>query len=121
MLPAADGRICVIDWENCGLEEPGHELPMALFDFAYHDTARASRLWHAYVDAGGPARPHGRGAFTMVIAQFGHFWQMAIEEYVRPDASDAERDHAIARVAELQGRPLRVDDVDDVIEVLEGR
>ena len=45
----------------------------------------------------------------MLIAQFGHFWEMAAEEWLDPESTDADRAHAERRVAELDEPPLRVD------------
>ena len=44
ILPTPDGGLCVIDWENCGLEDPSRELAVALFDFAERDTERAGAI-----------------------------------------------------------------------------
>lgn len=65
--------LCVIDWDNCGPAEAVQELAMPLFDFCHRSPARARALYRAYLDADGPARLTGRGDFTMVLAQFGHF------------------------------------------------
>ena len=75
ILPTPTGEVCVIDWENCGLADPAQELPMAMIDFARGDHRRSIELYASYVAAGGPARISGYGSFTMVIAQFGHFWE----------------------------------------------
>ena len=32
VLPMGPGGVCVIDWENCGLEDPSHELAVVIFD-----------------------------------------------------------------------------------------
>ena len=29
----ADGDLCVIDWDNCGLADPGQELALVLYEF----------------------------------------------------------------------------------------
>ncbi|MEX0667608.1 MAG: phosphotransferase [Acidimicrobiia bacterium] len=71
ILPMARGGICVIDWENCGLEDPSQELAVVMFDFTVGNPARSRRLHDAYVGAGGPGRLTGRAAFSMLIAQFG--------------------------------------------------
>jgi hypothetical protein len=55
---------------------------MAMIDFAFRDQHRIARLYQSYLEAGGFARISGYGAFTMVIAQFGHFWESAITTYV---------------------------------------
>jgi aminoglycoside phosphotransferase (APT) family kinase protein len=75
ILPTPGGGVCVIDWENCGLEDPAQEIPMVLFDFGTSNPERIAELYGSYIDAGGPARVRGLGTFTMVIAQFGHFWE----------------------------------------------
>ena len=88
MLPTPTGGLCVIDWENCGLADPAQELPMAMIDFGLGDQRRIAELYLAYLDAGGPARISGLGSFTMVIAQFGHFWESAITAYLATDAAE---------------------------------
>jgi Ser/Thr protein kinase RdoA (MazF antagonist) len=121
ILPMAHGGVCVIDWENCGLEDPAQELPMLLIDFAWGDAARMQALFGSYVDAGGPGRLKGRGTFTMVIAQFGHFWESAVVTYLAPSATAEQKTHSVER-ADLQLRqPLRVHDVDDILDALAGR
>lgn len=132
VLPAVEGGVCVVDWENCGLEEPTHEIPMLLIDFATGDGARARTLYQSYVDAGGPARLRGRGCYTMVIAQFGHFWELAVQAYVAASMhqpghewsagplSDAIRAHSIDRITELLDAGLTVDVIDETLDHLAG-
>ncbi|MFP5283465.1 MAG: phosphotransferase enzyme family protein [Actinomycetes bacterium] len=62
VLPTSIGGVCVIDWENCGLEDPAQELPMSFVDFGAGDPHRIARLYRSYLDAGGPARVHGYGS-----------------------------------------------------------
>ena len=114
--PAASGGVCVIDWENCGLAAPAQELPMALLDFCAGDQARTATLYAAYLDAGGHARLLRRGDFTMVIAQFGHFWEMAVETYLAPSASEATKAHSLERIAEALESPLRLEHIDAVLD-----
>jgi len=116
MLPSATGGICVIDWENCGLAAPAQELPMALMDFCYVDQARTATFYAAYLDAGGPARLVRREDFTMVIAQFGHFWEKDVHTYLAPDATDRTRAHSLARIDEAVGSPLRLEHIDAVLD-----
>lgn len=118
MLPTPGGGVCVLDWENCGLEDPAQELPMVLLDFAWGDPARVQALYGAYADAGGPGRLTGRGAFTMVIAQFGHFWEAAVVEYTAPAATDTARAHSLDRIDLLLGQPLRISDLDDTLDAV---
>ena len=118
MLPTPDGRICVIDWENCGLADPSQEVPMVLVDFGGDDQSRIAALYGAYLDNGGPGRVSGPGAFTMVIAQFGHFWESAVRMYAAPGASDEQRAHSVDRVAELLDRPLRPHHIEEMLDTL---
>jgi Ser/Thr protein kinase RdoA (MazF antagonist) len=118
LLPTPSGGLCVIDWENCGLEDPAQEIPMPVFDFAGGDLRRAALLYRSYLDAGGPARVTGPGSFTMVIAQFGHFWESAVRSYLRPGADHAEQAHSLERIDELLRTPFRPHHIDDLLEVL---
>ena len=122
--PTATGEVCVIDWENCGLAAPAQELPMALIDFCYVDQQRTATFYAAYLDAGGPGRLVRREDFTMVIAQFGHFWEKDVQTYLVPDASDAtrgplpcadRRGGADAATARAHRRRAGLDDVRQVI------
>jgi Ser/Thr protein kinase RdoA (MazF antagonist) len=120
MLPMPGGGVCVIDWESCGLEDPAQELPMVLLDFAVGDAGRLHDLYDAYVDAGGPGRLHGRGDFTMVIAQFGHFWESAVAAYTTPGAAEQTRAHSLGRVEMLLAQPLRPYHLDEVLDTVAG-
>jgi hypothetical protein len=120
ILPTPGGGVCVIDWENCGLEDPAQELPMVLLDFAWGDPLRMRSLFGAYVDAGGPGRLHGRGAFTMVIAQFGHFWESAVLVHTAAEATEEARSRSLERIRLLLGQPLRLHDIDDTLDAVSG-
>ena len=117
VLPVADG-VCVIDWESCGLEDPSYEIPMALFEFGAGDRRRTADVYAAYVDAGGPGRVDRYGSFSMVIAQFGHFWESAVATYAAVDATDADRQRSSDRVAEAVRTPLRVEHLDEVLDAI---
>ena len=117
VLPTPAGGVCVIDWENCGLAETAQELPMAMFDFACDDQRRVAELYHAYIAAGGPARLSGYAAFTMVIAQFGHFWESAIARYLSTDAAE-DKAHSLDRIAELLNPPLRVTQLEEMLDTV---
>jgi Ser/Thr protein kinase RdoA (MazF antagonist) len=118
IVPTTGGGVCVIDWENCGLEDPAHEIPMVLLDFGTPDLGRAAALYLSYLDAGGPARVTGYGSFTMVIAQFGHFWESAVRAYVSPNATGGDKAHSLDRVAELLTTPLRVDHIEEMLDTV---
>ncbi|HEY5846603.1 MAG TPA: phosphotransferase [Microlunatus sp.] len=117
LLPAVDG-VCVIDWESCGLEDPSYEIPMALFEFGAGDRGRTADVYSSYVDAGGPGRVDRYGSFSMVIAQFGHFWETAVATYAAADATDADRQLSSDRVAEAVRTPLRVEHLDEVLDAI---
>ena len=117
ILPKPTGGVCVIDWENCGLADPAQELPMAMIDFAFGDQRRAAELYLSYVEAGGPGRVSGYGAFTMVIAQFSHFWESAITAYVATNAAEAKA-HSLDRIAELLSPPLRVAHLEEMLDTI---
>ena len=118
ILPTPAGGVCVIDWENCGLADPAQEIPMVLVDFGVGDPLRIAELYRSYMDAGGSARIRGFLAFTMVIAQFGHFWEAAVEHYLRPSAADEDWVHSLERVAELLTSPLRVKDLLEMLDII---
>jgi len=117
ILPIPTGEVCVIDWENCGLADPAQELPMAMIDFASGDHRRSMQLYASYVAAGGPARVSGYGSFTMVIAQFGHFWEAAITAYLAADALE-DKAHNLDRIAELLNPPLRVVQLEEMLDAV---
>ncbi|MGZ5384833.1 MAG: phosphotransferase [Acidimicrobiia bacterium] len=118
ILPMTQGGICVIDWENCGLEDPGQELGVVIFDFTVGNPERSRRLHDAYVDAGGPGRLTGRGTFSMLIAQFGHFYESAAREWLDTDSSEEDRQHAIGRFDELFTKPLTLDRIDEFLDAI---
>ena len=118
ILPMAQGGLCVIDWENCGLEDPSQELGVVLFDFTFGKPQGSRQLHDAYVDAGGPGRLTGRGTFSMLIAQFGHFFESAAEEWLDPESTEEDKDHALGRFDELFTRPLTVDRIEEFLDAV---
>lgn len=118
VLPMAQGGLCVIDWENCGLEDPSQELAVVVFDFTLGDPDRSRQLHDAYVEAGGPGRLCGRGDFSMLIAQFGHFFESAAREWLNPESSKEDREHAIGRFNELFATPLTLERIDEFLDAI---
>lgn len=118
ILPTPKGGPCVIDWENCGLEDPSHELVVVLFDFCYSSESRAAAMYDTYRFAGGPGRLNDRGVFSMLIAQSGHFFEAAAVEWLDPLATDENRSHSIGRFDELFTRPLTVDRIDQILDAV---
>jgi thiamine kinase-like enzyme len=117
ILPTPAGELCVIDWENCGLADPAQELPMILIDFGFGDRRRIAELYLSYLEAGGSARISGYGSFTMVIAQFSHFWESAITAYLSTGAADVKA-HSLDRIAELLNPPLRVAHLEEMLDTI---
>lgn len=120
ILPMPQGGICVLDWENCGLEDPSHELGVVMFDFTAARPSRSRQLYDAYVDAQGPGRLSGRGDFSMLIAQFGHFHESAANEWLDPASSEEDRAHAIGRFEELFRAHLTVELIDEMLDAVTG-
>jgi len=106
-----EGRLCVIDWDNCGPQDPTQEVCVALVEYCLGDAGRAAALWRAYRAGGGTGRPVDRGDFTMVLAQFGHFAVSAAQDWLEA-ADDPARDDAEAWFRELLDRPLDVAGID---------
>jgi hypothetical protein len=65
---------------------------------------RIAELYLSYLEAGGPARLGGYGSFTMVIAQFSHFWESAITAYLSTNTAQ-DKAHSLDRIAELLNPP----------------
>lgn len=115
LLETTGGDLCVIDWDNCGPADPGHELAMLVCEFGQGSAERMRALSDAYVAAGGPGRLRRPSQLTMVIAQFGHFWATAADAWLDPEATTAERHHAEHRIAELMSPPLTVPAVERIV------
>ena len=111
------GRLCVFDWDNCGSADVNHELAMVVWEFGLDDAGRIGAFLDAYVEAGGPGRVTAPGDFTMVIAQFGHFYEMAVAPFLDLTATDADRAHGVERFEEFDSRPLTMDAIGQIIAV----
>jgi hypothetical protein len=104
-----------------GLGAPAKEMIMvargAMIDFAFGDQRRLAELYLSYVEAGGPGRVSGYGSFTMVIAQFSHFWESAITAYLATNTAEAKA-HSLDRIAELLNPPLRVAHLEEMLDTI---
>lgn len=116
MVPTPDGGICVVDWENCGLEDPTQELAVVLHEFGVGRPGRLQALYTAYLETGGVGRLCNRGDFTMLIAQFGHFVESAANTWLDPLTTDDEREAANVRFHECHDSPLTVDAIDEILD-----
>jgi Ser/Thr protein kinase RdoA (MazF antagonist) len=120
VLPAADGGVCVIDWENSGPADPNQELGCVLFEFARSDTGRARMLMHAYRDAGGPATIDTRGHFSMLIAQLGHITEIAATDWLTPNPRSPDRADSAAWIGEVLDEPHTRELLDALLGFIQG-
>ncbi|GAA0926777.1 hypothetical protein GCM10009558_039360 [Virgisporangium aurantiacum] len=118
VLPTAQGGICVIDWENSGPGDPGHELACALFEFGRSDPGRARALMSAYAAAGGPATVTEPGDFTMLIAQLGHIVEIAATDWLEPNLRNPDRAGAEAWIRETLDEPHTRDVLDALLRTV---
>jgi thiamine kinase-like enzyme len=102
----ADGDLCLIDWENCGLADPSMELATVLWEFGRSDATRARALHEAYRGADGPGHVDETDDFSMAIAQLGHIGARACRDWLEPGASDEERSFAASWFGEFTEEPL---------------
>ncbi|MGO4597199.1 phosphotransferase enzyme family protein [Terrabacter sp. 2RAF25] len=114
VLESADGRICVIDYENMGPADPSQELAMVLFEFGDDDPARARRLNTAYRDAGGPGHVTRRGHFTMLVAEQAHIGQLACSRWVGA-TKEAERARLAQWFLEIPDDPVTLPRIDRIL------
>ena len=115
LLATPDGALCAIDWENCGAEDPGQELAVVVTEFAIGQPERCRALVEAYRDAGGTGRLLSRGSFTMVLAQFGNFFQSSALTWLDPASTEEDRQRAIARFEEVVDAMLTVEQIDEML------
>jgi aminoglycoside phosphotransferase (APT) family kinase protein len=120
LRPIASGGSCVIDWENCGLADPGQEIAGVVFEFGHGDRDRASEVYRAYRAAGGPGTVRTRGDFSMTIAQLGHITEMACRVWLDPTTPEDERDRQRSRGAECVEQPLTVRVIDELLDAIGG-
>ena len=117
VLPAADGGVCVIDWEDSGPADPSQELGCVLFEFTRADPGRARALIQAYREAGGPAAVNRRGHFSMLIAQLGHITETAASDWLTPNPRSPERTDSAAWVGETLEEPHTRQLLDTILRV----
>jgi aminoglycoside phosphotransferase (APT) family kinase protein len=115
LRPTRAGGMCVIDWENCGLADPGQELAGVLFEFCGGEADRARELYREYRRLGGPGRIDGRGSFSMTIAQLGHITEFSCRAWLDQAETDEERRRQAGRVAESVDEPLTLDVIDELV------
>ena len=116
ILRTHDGPLCVIDWENCGLADPGQELALVLFEFGMGDADRTRTIYDAYVDADGPGRIDGPGTFSMLIAQLGHIGEDACLRWLDTTEPADERARQAARADEFLTLALTRRGIDEILD-----
>ncbi len=116
----AAGGLCVIDWENCGLADPGQEVAGVVFELGIGDPGRGREVYRGYRTAGGPGTVRTRADFSMTIAQLGHILEAACRIWLDPASSEDERRRQEGRVAECIDEPLTVAVIDELLETVGG-
>lgn len=114
----ANGDLCIIDWDDCGLADPSQELGMVLFEFGDDEPERARALYEAYVEGGGPGRIERPSDFSMLVAQLGHINENACESWLDASASSPERDRQAARFGEAVERQLTLASIDQLLDAV---
>jgi hypothetical protein len=112
------GTLCVIDWDNCGLADPGQEVAVALFEFSCGDADWARVLYREYRRCGGPGRVRRPGDFSMAIAQLGHITELSCRRWLDPATPQTERDRQAARFAEGASDPLTRQVIDELLDAV---
>jgi aminoglycoside phosphotransferase (APT) family kinase protein len=113
-----DGALCVFDWENFGLADPGQELCLVLFEFGAGDTARTRTIYETYVETRGPGRVEAPRAFSMLIAQLGHIGEAGCTQWLAAAASSPQREHAETWVGEFLSQPLSRETIDGILDAI---
>lgn len=119
VLRTPAGSLCVIDWENCGLADPGQELGLVLFDYGCGRADRVRDLYAAYVDAGGPGRITTPSDFSMIIAQLGHIGEISCRRWLDPSRAE-EKERNAGRVDEFLTTPITLSMIDEMLDAISG-
>lgn len=119
VLPTPSGSLCVIDWENSGLADPGQELGLVLFEYGCGRADRLREVYQAYVEAGGPGRITRRGDFSMIIAQLGHIGEISCRRWLDPARAD-EQERNTGRVEEFLTTPITPSMIDEMLDAIAG-
>ena len=113
----AAGGLCLIDWEDCGFADPSMELALVLWEFGRADPARASALYEAYINAGGPGRVRSTSDFSMLIAQLGHIGARACADWLGAE-NVGVRTFAAAWFAEFVDDPHTMEQIEMLLEAV---
>lgn len=114
-----DGRLVVLDWENCGPESPSQELGMVVFEYGLGEPRRMLDLYAAYLFAGGPGRLGRCADFTMLGAACEHLAEEGCRTWLA--ATSMQDKAAGASLVEwLLDEPVTLAVVDEVLEAVAG-
>jgi aminoglycoside phosphotransferase (APT) family kinase protein len=117
VLRIPTGSLCVIDWENSGLADPGQELCLVLFEYSCGQANRARELYDAYLDSGGPGRVDRPEDFSMIIAQLGHIGEISCRRWLDPTL-EADKAHNARRVDEFLSQPITRQMIDELLDAI---
>ncbi|MDP2292398.1 MAG: aminoglycoside phosphotransferase family protein [Actinomycetota bacterium] len=117
VLATPSGELCVIDWENSGLADPGQELAVVVFEYGRGDAERTRTLHQAYVERGGPGRLRAPGDFSMLIAQLGHIGEVSCRRWLDPARVD-ERERNQARIDEFLDDRLTMASIHAILDAI---
>lgn len=117
LLAAADGGVCIIDWENSGLADPSQELAVVLFEFAGIDGQRARDICGAYRERGGTGVVVRPESFSMAVAQLGHIGHVSARSWLG-DARPAARERNTARVEEFLTDGITLNQIELLLDAL---
>jgi len=104
----------VLDWENSGPGLPAQELGLVLFDVGLGEPDRMTRLYAAYVDAGGPGRLCAASDLSVVVAQLGHIGEIGCRSWLA-STTEEERRHNERWVREFVDEPLTLREVEQIV------
>jgi len=116
-LRRSAGRPFVIDFDNAGPGDPAREIAMVIFEFGRGDAVRQRSLYDAYLGGGGPGRVRDRADLGLVVAQLHHIGHRHLTMWVAARDPEA-RARSLAEIDEFLGEPLRLSDVDALLETL---
>ena len=108
----------MIDWENCGLADPGQELSGVLFEFWRGEQDRARELYREYPAVRRSGRVDRRGGFAVSVAQLGHITGVSCRAWLDPSEPEEERRRQIGRVAECVDEPLTLAVIDELLDAV---
>jgi hypothetical protein len=114
-----NGSLVVLDWENSGPAQPERELATVICDLAA-DISLAAALegYQAYLADDGPGRLRILADFAMAAAVQGHLLQFYGRRALDPGETAENRARSRARLERLLRRPVTLDRIQDLLELV---